>query len=134
VQVSFYDDNGAPSSVSTNQGTNSMFTFTLAAGETKSIQTGSTGTAIAGHIVVRFPSSASVRGSEVFRYVDGNTTVTQIGVPLESPFQHFTFPVEIKLSGNVNTGIALANPVLGTSQNQEQCVVINLIRSEGTLQ
>jgi hypothetical protein len=133
VRVSFFDDNGMPLTVSANIGANSAFTLTLAAGETKSIQTVSTGTAVTGYVVVRFPSSASITGSEIFRYGDANATITQVGVPLQSPFQHYSFPVEIKTSSSVDTGVALTNPVLGTSQVGQQDTVINLIRSDGTL-
>jgi hypothetical protein len=134
VQVSFFDDNGTPLPVSTNLGTNAAFTLTLAAGETKSIQTNSTGTTLTGYVVVRFPSSASIRGSEIFRYGDAVATITQVGVQLQSPFQHYSFPAEIRTSSVINTGVALANPVLGTNQNRQQDTVINLIRSDGTLQ
>lgn len=133
VQVSFFDDNGTPLTVSANIGANSVFTLTLAAGETKSIQTVSSGTAVAGYVVVRFPSSASITGSEILRYGDANATITQVGVPLQSPFQHYSFPVEIKTASSVNTGVALTNPVFGTTQVWQQDTVINLIRSDGTL-
>jgi hypothetical protein len=132
--VSFFDDNGTPLAVATNLGTNTAFALSLAPGETKVIQTSTTGAFIVGHALVRFPSSASVRGSEIFRYVVGATTSSQVGVPLQSPFQHFSFPVAIELSTGTNTGVALANPVIGTSQNQEQSVVLNLFRTNGTLQ
>ncbi len=134
VLLSFFDDNGTPLAVPTNQGTNTAFGLTLAPGETKAIRTTTTGTFIVGHALVRFSSSASISGSEIFRYVVGNTTSTQVGVPLQAPFQHFSFPVAIELSSGTNTGVALANPVIGSSQNQEQSVVLNLLRENGTLQ
>ena len=131
--LSFFDDNGTPLTVPTNLGTSTVFSLNLAAGETKAIQTISSGSFISGHALVRFPVSASVRGSEIFGFAEGGITTTQVGVPLQSPFQHFSLPVDIKISSNSNTGVALANPVIGASQNQEQTVVLNLIRTDGTL-
>lgn len=134
VQVSFFDDSGAPRAVSTTIGTGSVFTLTLAAGETRIIQTASAGATITGYVLVRFPSSGSIRGSEIFRYTEANVTITQVGVPMQSPFQHYSFPVEIKSSSAVNTGVALANLVFGADQNRRQDTVIDLIRSDGSLQ
>jgi len=55
-------------------------------------------------------------------------------VPQQFPFNHFTFPVEVDSSRGVDIGVALVNPTLDSGGGAAQTILVNLIRSDGTLQ
>jgi hypothetical protein len=131
VTVDITGDNGAPMVVTTNLGTNSSFTFPLAAGATQTIQINSTGSIRAGYATVNLPNAVNVTGS--FRYVQGGVVQTLMGVPQQGRHYNFNFPAKINTAAGINTGIALANPTFNSSSASAQTIVVNLIDSSGIL-
>ena len=134
ITLSFFNDDGAPLSVETNLGTSSSFTFNLNPGATQTIRVASTGTLKVGYVLLHAPNLACLRGSEVFRYAQGNSVVTEMGVAQQYPFIHFSFPAEVDSARGINTGMAFANPSFDSPPTSGQKVVVNLVRNDGTIQ
>jgi len=134
IVVSFFDNSGAPLTVVCNLGTSSSFTLNLKSGTTQLMRTAGTGPLQVGYAVIRYPGSTPVLVSEVFRYGQGGSVLAELGVPQQSPFNLFTFPVEVDSSRGVYTGVALANPALDSGSAAAQTILVNLIRDDGTLQ
>jgi hypothetical protein len=134
ITLSFYGDDGSPLAVDTNLGTGSSFTFNLGAGGTQIVRVSSAGILKVGYALLHAPDFSSLRGSEVFRYAPGGLVITEMGVAQQLPFIHYSFPVEVNSSQRINTGIALANPTFDSTVMNGQKVVVNLVRSNGTIQ
>jgi hypothetical protein len=134
IIVSFFENSGAPLTVACNLGTSSSFTLNLKSGATQLIRTTGTGSLQVGYASIRYPDFTPVLVSEVFRYEQAGTVLAEMGVPQQFPFNHFTFPVEVNSSRGVGTGVALANPTLDSGSAAAQTILVNLIRSDGTLQ
>ncbi len=133
VEVSFFDDDGNALNIDTQFGSINRRALTLAPGDTMVIQLAKTGGAQAGYAVLKTPTASSVRATLIVRYSDRGQVVTGVGVAAQGPFQHYSFAAEVSSSKRVNTGLALANAVMG-SLNVDQTCVIALIREDGTLQ
>ncbi|MBZ5535632.1 MAG: pre-peptidase C-terminal domain-containing protein [Acidobacteriia bacterium] len=134
ITLSFFTDEGSPLSVETNLGTGPSFTFNLNPGATQTIRVPSTGSLKVGYVLLHAPNLACLRGSEVFRYAQGNSVVTEMGVAQQYPFIHFSFPAEVNSARGINTGLAFANPTFDSPPTTGQKVVVNLVRNDGTLQ
>ena len=130
IEVSFFDQTGAAAPVVTNLGSNSSFTFDLAAGASQNIQiTPSGSTLVEGHVEIDYPDFDSpVRASEVFRYELNGTVLVEVGMPQQEWGDHFSFPVTMNQTDRVFTAIALTNPTTAA-----QTFVVNLINTNGTL-
>jgi hypothetical protein len=133
IHLLFYNDDGAPMVVNTSLGANSSFTFNLAAGETKPIRTDASGQTRTGYVICRAPAGSAIRGSEVFRFSQGNKIITEAGVSLQDPLQHFSFPIEIRSGTETNSGVALLNPIIDSVQTSEQTIIVSLLKSDGSL-
>jgi hypothetical protein len=81
-----------------------------------------------------FPSGASVRASEVFKYVERGAVVSVLGVEQQFPGANFSFPAELDAARGLKTGLAVATGGFDGAAAAEQRVIVNLIRSDGTLQ
>lgn len=134
ILISTINSNGTPMVVDTNIGSNSSFTLNLNPGATQIIRVPSTGPLRVGYVSIRIPSGFSVRCSEVFRYAPGGIVQTELGVPQQFPFIHFSFPAEVNTALGINTGVAFANGTFGSSLAVAQQVIVDIIRTDGTLQ
>jgi hypothetical protein len=134
ITLSFYGEDGSPLTVDTNLGAGSGFTFNLVAGGTQTVRVSSSGNLKVGYALLHAPDYTSLRGSEVFRYAPGGQVATEMGVAQQLPFIHYSFPVEVNTSQGINTGVALANPTFDSTVMSGQKVVVNLVRSNGTIQ
>ena len=134
VTIDFFDGTGAALTVKSDLGTANSFTFNLALGQTKILRFTGDGPLATGYAIVHTPSNSSVRATEVFRYEQGGSVLFEVGVPQQGLESVITFPVEVKRSGQVTTGIAVAFPALAAAGATEQQLVVNLIKADGTLQ
>ena len=133
IEIAFYDFDGSPVLVNSNLGTATSYTFDLGAGATQVIQVNPEALYVEGYAVVTYPSNGSpVRGTLVFRYVDGEGNVTaEAGVPQQEYGYHYSFAVEVNSGQNINTAVAIVNPEILYSV--EQVILINLIDSDGNI-
>ncbi len=131
LKLAFFDDDGNPLNVNTPSGTLNEMNFSLAAGETTVIPITRTGAAQAGYAVLSGPANASIRATLILRFRQGNQVSTGVGVPIQSPFEHYSFAAEV--GSSVNTGLALANAALPGLSTSAKTFVVALIREDGTL-
>lgn len=134
VDVSFFGDSGDALSVDSTLGVGSTFSFSLNGGNTKAVRVSSTGVLRTGYVVLSFPNGASVRASEVFRYEQNGVVITTLGVAQQFALTTFSFPAEVDVARGINTGIAIANGTFDTTASTAQRCVVNLVKSDGTLQ
>jgi hypothetical protein len=134
VDVTFIGDDGQSMSVDSTLGVGSTFSFNLNGGNTKAVRVASTGALRTGYVVLSFPNGASVRASEVFRYQQNGVVISSLGVAQQFALTTFSFPAEIDVARGVNTGIAIANGTFSTTASTAQRCVVNLVKSDGTLQ
>ncbi len=129
INVSVLRDNGSALSVTTNLGTNSQFTFTLAAGATQVLRLTPGSTLLQGHIQVDYPNFTSpVRGSIISRWEKDGTVLADVGLPQQELGDHFSFPVDRNSGQGMSASFGMTNPM-----DASQTFVINLIRSDGTV-
>jgi len=98
-------DNGDPLKVTIpGLGTNSTFTYNLAAGASQVLQTDGSGSVVVGGATVT--ATANIGVSAIFTIYDANGDfLTESGVGSSQPLVNFAIPVEA--TGNSNTGLAL---------------------------
>jgi hypothetical protein len=129
IVVTFIGDNGNNLPVVTNLGTNSQFTFNLAAGATQAIRLTPGVPLLTGQVQVTYPDFTSpVRGSEIYRFERNGIVSVEVGMPQQEIGDHFSFPVVNDPSQRSYTAVALSNPV-----DVAQTFVVNLVNSDGTL-
>ena len=136
LQLSFFDDNGAPLVVTSNLGNPAaVLTFDLQPGETRTIRVTLSGnTTVAGYATLRRLVPSPATATMVVRFKSGSQVLTQLGLRHQYTVQHYSFPVEINPNANTNTGIAVANPTFGSSSAKAQTFVVSLIAPGGTLE
>ncbi|HXK60159.1 MAG TPA: hypothetical protein PLP42_09715, partial [Acidobacteriota bacterium] len=128
VILRIFDNNGAPLVVQTQDfGATSTMEFNLAAGETRVIPITGGDAVVEGYAVLQCPRLSPVRSTVVVRAQTGGVVFTQLGVPEQHPFSHFSFAAEVR--PGIGTGLALVNPAPSA-----QDLVISLIDQAGTLQ
>ncbi len=127
VRISLKDNAGAPLPVTIpGLGTDSQFTFELAAGQTRFLQTDGAGTLKEGSAIVR--ASQRVGVSAIFSIYDRNGGfLTESGIAASEALNQAGLAVDI--SSTSNTGVALQN-----LQSEPVTVTFNVFRSDGTLQ
>jgi len=133
VVVSFYGDDGAPMSIESNLGVGSSFSLNVNAGATQVIRVTPSSAQIVGSVVVRYPTTPTVRATEVFRYEENGTVLAEVGVSQQGANGSFSFPVEINPSLGISTAVAMANPTFDSASAQSQTVILSLIDAEGKL-
>jgi len=130
ISINFYDDKGLLMIVESNLGIGSAYGFSLNPGATQVINITKAG-APQGYAIVMYPPGAKVSASEVYRYKPEDLILAKVGVPQTYPSNNLSFPVVIKSSDNLNTGVALVNP---PQFNSIQTAVLTLIKTDGTVQ
>ncbi len=108
VIMSLTNDSGSSFSVTIpGLGTSNQFTFQLAAGASRTLQTDGTGPLTVG--AAQILSTAAIGVSGIFTiYDDQGGFLTESGVGNSSPLTDFVIPVQN--GGNYSTGLALYNP------------------------
>ncbi len=133
VTVSFLGDYGDPLPVASNLGSSSQFVFDLNPGTSQKIEITPPADLVTGYVLVEYPSySAPVRGSLVYRYESGGTVQVEVGVAQQEQGNHYSFPVEVNSSKNINTAIALINP-MDFNDGVDETVVVTLINPDGSI-
>jgi hypothetical protein len=130
VALSFYGDHGDSLTVDSSLGTGSTFSITLNGGNTIAVRVGSSGPLRTGYALFSFPSGASVRASEVFRYVQNGVVVASLGVAQQFASATYSFPAEVDVARGVNTAVAIANGSFDSSGSIAQSFVVSLIRND----
>ena len=132
VKVLFFQQNGSPWTVGTNQGTTSEITLDLGAFQTIRIETTGTGSLTAGYAIVQnletgfstFAEDYEVAVTAYYEILKGTSVIDTVSVPVGQPTLAFVFPAETELSRDLVTGFAIVN--LADSSNS---VTLNLWRS-----
>ncbi len=131
LQLAFYSSNGNPLVVqSTDQGSNSTFSFNLPAGGSYILKVNAAQFGF-GYADLVGPRWATVVATATIRYQVGDSVATQLGVPQQFPFEHYSFAGRV--ANNVNTGVAIANATLGATAPAAQDFAISLINKDGTI-
>jgi hypothetical protein len=134
VKLLVYDDAGTPLAVELDSTPQSSFEFGLAAGETRVFRMKRSAGLKTGYAILEMPSHRpSVRATLFIRWESQGHTATQLGVAQQSPFNHFSFPVEVNQSKGINTGIAIVRLPRSTG-TPDAHVAVSLIRPDGSLQ
>jgi hypothetical protein len=134
VRLLVYDDAGAPLAVETDSAPQTSFEFGLAAGETRVFRMKRSAGLRTGYAVLEMPADRpSVRATLFIRWENQGRTATQLGVAQQSPFTHFSFPVEVNQTKGINTGIAVVR-LPRSPGTADARVVVSLIRPDGSLQ
>jgi hypothetical protein len=134
VELALFKDSGDPMVVGTpDLGTASDLKFNLQPGETKVIRAtrGPEVADVAGFAELFCPSGTSVRATMIVRYAPGGQLASQLGIPEQFPFSHFSFPGEV--SAQANTGMAIAIPTYGYADIPNQRVLVSVLEPNGTL-
>jgi hypothetical protein len=134
IDVAFYGDDGAALTVDTTLGSGPSFSVNLNGGNTKLVRVTSGSAVKIGYVVLSFPNGASVRASEVFRFEQNGVVISALGVAQQFPLTSFSFPAEVDLARGVNTALAIANGPFETGGSKAQMCVVNLVKSDGSLQ
>lgn len=130
IQLTFFDGDGFPLAVTTEQGTGSAFFVDLEAGATRTFRL-SSNVLKTGYALLRSPAFNSVRAGLNMRLQQGNAVTSTFGVTQQFPRAAYSFPAEVDSSAGVNTGIALALPSFITAAAQQ--IVVALINQAGDL-
>jgi hypothetical protein len=134
VELALFKDSGDPMVVDTpDRGTASVFKFNLRPGETEVIRAtrGPKVADVQGFAELFCPPGTSVRATMIVRYAPGGQPASQLGFPEQFPFSHFSFPGEV--SGQANTGMAIAIPTYGYADIPNQRVLVSVLDPDGTL-
>jgi hypothetical protein len=126
--ISFFNSDGtAMETASSSSGeTGSTHWFRIPPKGDFVFQSDGTGPGTSGYARVR--AAGTVGGSAIFsEYTAGGTLITEAAVGASAPMDFFTFPVDI--TGEFNTGVALANPNSANAIN----VSLNLVDLSGKL-
>ncbi len=116
VTVRFYQPDGSPWTIATNQGTTSQITLDLGAFQTIRIETLGAGSLATGYAIVQnlenttiFAEDYDVAITAYYEVRKGNVTTETISVPVGQPTVVWVFPAETDLSRELLTGFAIAN-------------------------
>ena len=116
VTLLFFQQNGSPWTVATNQGTGSQIPLNLGPRQTIRIETLGTSSLRAGYAIVRdlentttFPDDYDVGISVFFEIARGGAVIDTISVPVGQPTSYWTFPVQTEISQSLVTGLAIVN-------------------------
>jgi hypothetical protein len=134
VELSLFKDSGDPMLVETSDfGAASVFTFNLQPGETKIIRAtrGPEVADVQGFAELFCPSGASVRATMIVRSAAGGRTASQLGIPEQFPFTHFSFPGEV--SAKANTGMAIAIPTYRYADIPNQRILVSVLEPNGAM-
>ena len=131
--LSLFRDDGSPLTVSGNLGSGSSFAFNVPGGATQGITAASTGGVQPGYAVLRAPLGTSVRATMIVRLEQNAQVLTQLGVAQQFPGSSFSFAAQVDLQKGINTGLALANPILDPLSAGAQDLVIQLLNPSGSL-
>jgi hypothetical protein len=123
VTLLFFQQNGSPWTVATNQGTTSQIPLNLGPRQTIRIETLGTASLSAGYAIVRdlqdttpYPDDYDVAVTVYFEVSRAGAVVDTISVPVGPPTFYWTFPAQTETSQNLVTGFAIVN--LANSANQ----------------
>jgi hypothetical protein len=141
ITVSFFRDNGQPKVVqASGLGSGSSFNLTLAAGETRVILlTGGDANEPQGYAEFTSPTPSedepdnTLRATMIVRFAPGGVVQTQLGVPEQFPFSHYSFAAEY-VPGVLSTGIAVANSKLGDPAGLDIRLLVSLVGEDGNYQ
>lgn len=128
--VQILDNSGAPLVVNLVGATpDSSFRYSIPSGGALRLQTDGLPTAVKAGWVRLLPDSFSPTpiGSGVFGYNPGTILVSEAGIPSSAPITHAR--VHVDLSGNHNTGIAIAN-----LSSTAASITIKAFQNDGTTQ
>ncbi len=116
VTLLFFQQNGAPWAVATNQGTGSTIQLNLGPRQTLRIETLGTSSLKAGYAIVRnlesttvYPDDYDVGITVYFEIARGGAVVDTISVPVGQPTSYWTFPVQTEITQGLVTGFAIVN-------------------------
>jgi hypothetical protein len=132
IELAFFKDSGEPMVVTTpDLGSASLFKFSLRPGETSIIRATREPEAadVQGFAELFWPPGTSVRATMIIRYAPGGQPASQVGIPEQFPFSHFSFPGEV--SGTANTGMAIAIPRYGYADIPNQKVLVSVLDPSG---
>lgn len=134
LTLSLFDDQGQPLQAETDSHQGSTFPFNLAPGETRIFRFTRSSGLKTGYAILEVPYDLpSIRATLFIRWVSGGKTATQLGVPHQNPFNHFSFPVEVNPAKGINTGIAVVRLPRASGASTGNAVV-SLIAADGTLE
>jgi len=134
VELAFFKDSGDAMVVTTpDLGTTSLFKFSLRPRETSIIRAtrGPDAADVQGFAELFCPPGTSVRATMIIRYAPGGQPASQVGIPEQFPFSHFSFPGEV--SDQANTGMAITIPRYGYADIPDQKVLVSVLDPSGTL-
>ena len=118
VTLLFFQQNGSPWTVATNQGTGNQIRLNLGPRQTLRIETLGTASLKAGYAIVRnlettdpYPDDYDVGITVYFEIARAGAVVDTISVPVGQPTSYWSFPVqtEISISQELVTGFAIVN-------------------------
>ncbi len=116
VKVLFFQQNGSPWTIATNQGTASQINLDLGAFQTIRIETLGSGSLTAGYAIVQnlenttiFAEDYDVAITAYYEIRKGNVATETISVPVGQPTVAWVFPAETDLSRELLTGFAIVN-------------------------
>ncbi len=116
VTLLFFQQNGSPWTVATNQGTGSQIRLNLGPRQTLRIETLGTSTLKAGYAIVRdlepttsYPDDYDVGITVYFEIARAGAVIDTISVPVGQPTSYWTFPVQTEISQELVTGFAIVN-------------------------
>ncbi len=119
----FFQQNGNPWTVATNQGTASQIPLNLGPRQTIRIETLGTTSLSAGYAILRdledttpYPDDYDVAVTVFFEVSRAGAVIDTISVPVGQPTFYWTFPAQTETSQNLVTGFAIVN--LANSANQ----------------
>jgi hypothetical protein len=124
VTLLFFQQNGSPWTVATNQGTGNQIRLNLGPRQTLRIETLGTASLKAGYAIVRnleattaYPDDYDVGVTVYFEIARGGAVIDTISVPVGQPTAYWTFPVQTAISQELVTGFAIVNPDEKTSRS-----------------
>jgi hypothetical protein len=117
IEIRFFLQNGLPWSVETNQGTASIFNLSIGPLQTLRLETAGTSQELTvGYAEVRnsegtttFPEDFDLGITVFYEILNGNDVVDTVSVPLGPPTVIWLFPVEVDLSQDLFTGLAVVD-------------------------
>jgi hypothetical protein len=75
-----------------------------------------------------------VRATEIFKHQSGGVVDVELGVPQQEQGVHFSLAAEVNRDADKQIGTALAIATPTVLNNQAQTLIIELIRTDGTIQ
>jgi hypothetical protein len=128
ITLSLTADDGSAMSVNLAPlGIRSTFTLMLGPGETRILQTDTSGSSHAGAATIEATSDIGVSGIYTIKNKSTGQFITEVGVQATALLDHFVIPVQVTANGAVTTGLALYNP--GAS---DSTVTLSLKNADGS--